>query len=102
MTIITALQILAGLLVLVLIGIGIWANMAKPTKSIVKKYSRKTQTLATLPFYRSWDRNIDASDLAAFTEYRRRMLILYTATFTVFLTIALAKQLIVQSIINNV
>jgi hypothetical protein len=102
MSIVLAVQILVMMLAVIVIGIGIWANKAKPRKRIVAKYSGWTLFLVSVPLLRNWDLLIDTSDVSLFAEYRKRMWVLYVAILAFFAVNVLIKLVLLRWIASSV
>lgn len=69
------------------IGVSFWANNAKPDKTILKKYSKKTLFQSTNPFCQSWGALIDEVDMEIMKNYRRRFSVLYMVTALFFISL---------------
>ena len=54
------------------IALQVWLFMATPPKKFIKKYSRLLLLHSMLPFVKTWKKQIEADDVEAIQQYRKR------------------------------
>jgi hypothetical protein len=62
----------------------IWLSKAKPPKETTKKYSRAVLLQSVTPFMEKWKDKIDLSDIESFEHYRRKVLLRFVLSATLF------------------